>query len=102
MIRRPPRSTLFPYTTLFRSELWEREQSDVDFHGSGWDELHVAVDDQQPDRHGARLHSSHPVPSEADGCIGWNRSGGSVDVRSDLDDAGGQYARGGDGNVVDR
>src|SRR5256885_11801718 len=27
MIRRPPRSTLFPYTTLFRSDLarWERE-----------------------------------------------------------------------------
>src|SRR3989442_6443787 len=24
MIRRPPRSTLFPYTTLFRSELAER------------------------------------------------------------------------------
>src|SRR2546422_2076944 len=23
MIRRPPRSTLFPYTTLFRSLLWE-------------------------------------------------------------------------------
>src|SRR3712207_8295509 len=22
MIRRPPRSTLFPYTTLFRSEFW--------------------------------------------------------------------------------
>src|SRR3712207_7677426 len=22
MIRRPPRSTLFPYTTLFRSEAW--------------------------------------------------------------------------------
>src|SRR3989442_8922384 len=22
MIRRPPRSTLFPYTTLFRSDLW--------------------------------------------------------------------------------
>src|SRR2546430_12069918 len=22
MIRRPPRSTLFPYTTLFRSECW--------------------------------------------------------------------------------
>src|SRR3712207_7931926 len=22
MIRRPPRSTLFPYTTLFRSRLW--------------------------------------------------------------------------------
>src|SRR5690348_18184722 len=24
MIRRPPRSTLFPYTTLFRSEPWRR------------------------------------------------------------------------------
>src|SRR3712207_6965827 len=26
MIRRPPRSTLFPYTTLFRSELEDRER----------------------------------------------------------------------------
>src|SRR2546425_7482545 len=25
MIRRPPRSTLFPYTTLFRSDVWDRE-----------------------------------------------------------------------------
>src|SRR3712207_8841303 len=25
MIRRPPRSTLFPYTTLFRSLPWEEE-----------------------------------------------------------------------------
>src|SRR3712207_7890067 len=25
MIRRPPRSTLFPYTTLFRSELWRSD-----------------------------------------------------------------------------
>src|SRR2546430_13323925 len=25
MIRRPPRSTLFPYTTLFRSQHWLRE-----------------------------------------------------------------------------
>src|SRR5215203_2396597 len=25
MIRRPPRSTLFPYTTLFRSQDWKRE-----------------------------------------------------------------------------
>src|SRR5947208_11105112 len=24
MIRRPPRSTLFPYTTLFRSDQWKR------------------------------------------------------------------------------
>src|SRR2546427_1360725 len=25
MIRRPPRSTLFPYTTLFRSQLWRQQ-----------------------------------------------------------------------------
>src|SRR3712207_7407585 len=28
MIRRPPRSTLFPYTTLFRSELAEADVAD--------------------------------------------------------------------------
>src|SRR5256886_9652763 len=28
MIRRPPRSTLFPYTTLFRSEIAERKQTE--------------------------------------------------------------------------
>jgi len=28
MIRRPPRSTLFPYTTLFRSHLWPWQQVD--------------------------------------------------------------------------
>src|SRR2546428_3547933 len=27
MIRRPPRSTLFPYTTLFRSSVFQAEQS---------------------------------------------------------------------------
>src|SRR2546425_1244098 len=29
MIRRPPRSTLFPYTTLFRSQARERERSGI-------------------------------------------------------------------------
>src|SRR5256885_7247489 len=29
MIRRPPRSTLFPYTTLFRSRFTERRANDV-------------------------------------------------------------------------
>src|SRR5256885_17158877 len=39
MIRRPPRSTLFPYTTLFRSDLQKRRQQrvadapdDIQFH----------------------------------------------------------------------
>src|SRR3712207_7704187 len=29
MIRRPPRSTLFPYTTLFRSEYWSATQKNA-------------------------------------------------------------------------
>src|SRR3712207_9354262 len=29
MIRRPPRSTLFPYTTLFRSELEDKDNYDL-------------------------------------------------------------------------
>src|SRR3712207_7758910 len=33
MIRRPPRSTLFPYTTLFRSD-GDPEQRDVAHHGA--------------------------------------------------------------------
>src|SRR2546426_8520051 len=34
MIRRPPRSTLFPYTTLFRSEIWFSWPGDVMVLGS--------------------------------------------------------------------
>src|SRR2546429_7363268 len=33
MIRRPPRSTLFPYTTLFRSECERQESKPVDEQG---------------------------------------------------------------------
>src|SRR2546422_7320365 len=29
MIRRPPRSTLFPYTTLFRSRFYEQARADT-------------------------------------------------------------------------
>src|SRR3712207_7628653 len=36
MIRRPPRSTLFPYTTLFRSE---REPVEAGHHHVGQDEI---------------------------------------------------------------
>src|SRR2546429_4657873 len=31
MIRRPPRSTLFPYTTLFRSAVLDLTEDDFDF-----------------------------------------------------------------------
>src|SRR2546425_3597277 len=33
MIRRPPRSTLFPYTTLFRSVPWAKPVGDLHHHG---------------------------------------------------------------------
>src|SRR5437868_9568107 len=36
MIRRPPRSTLFPYTTLFRSERTEKEPRRSDSAGWQW------------------------------------------------------------------
>src|SRR3712207_7183895 len=56
MIRRPPRSTLFPYTTLFRSsppgaeleELWPRETDDE--HGCVSREVGDVVDEVQERR----------------------------------------------------
>src|SRR5256885_8715634 len=35
MIRRPPRSTLFPYTTLFRSRRWNRLVASIVIHVAG-------------------------------------------------------------------
>src|SRR3712207_8385602 len=47
MIRRPPRSTLFPYTTLFRSEAEapadQRAQLAVDARGGGASGRHQAL-----------------------------------------------------------
>src|SRR2546422_1980602 len=73
MIRRPPRSTLFPYTTLFRSDRVQRARADV------------AVDDAQRregerpevaaarsgggDRKSTRLNSSHGYISYAVFCL---------------------------------
>src|SRR3712207_7134970 len=40
MIRRPPRSTLFPYTTLFRSRettlVWDRESGEPVYNAIVW------------------------------------------------------------------
>src|SRR5438094_7293362 len=36
MIRRPPRSTLFPYTTLFRSDLWAGVSAGSVFADQTW------------------------------------------------------------------
>src|SRR3712207_8883972 len=43
MIRRPPRSTLFPYTTLFRSEEEERDEREEREVGDHRGEARAAV-----------------------------------------------------------
>src|SRR3712207_7250410 len=83
MIRRPPRSTLFPYTTLFRSgqnielELLEMEL-DADkaalrealmLQGrEGMNPLH-GTDAEKRDRKSTRLNSSHANISHAVFCL---------------------------------
>src|SRR5438132_6158700 len=67
MIRRPPRSTLFPYTTLFRS----RQISGIRWRGSadprGRAGRHRAAG--LGDRKSTRLNSSHTVISYAVFCL---------------------------------
>src|SRR5690348_17455251 len=83
MIRRPPRSTLFPYTTLFRSEVldWLADLRKVidEFPGR----VLLAEVDTSPekiaqfygeknhpiDRKSTRLNSSHPSISYAVFCL---------------------------------
>src|SRR3712207_8589705 len=96
MIRRPPRSTLFPYTTLFRSRVERRDlharregeerllapadEAD-DLHLAGAGELlgerergadrpaHAPGVQQQEDRKSTRLNSSHANTSYAVFCL---------------------------------
>src|SRR2546426_11930373 len=63
MIRRPPRSTLFPYTTLFRSEGQEAEGPVVRrarAHGPHRDEACGEGGPQQPFETGPRSHGIPP------------------------------------------
>src|SRR5437588_9687302 len=69
MIRRPPRSTLFPYTTLFRSAVAaDREKSAA--RGVQPDREHSRQNDEHgQDRKSTRLNSSHTVISYAVFCL---------------------------------
>src|SRR3712207_8547992 len=82
MIRRPPRSTLFPYTTLFRSPPEQvsggegRIDDDPvgDRDGQSDDLLHGGVDEDADrlaggDRKSTRLNSSHANISYAVFCL---------------------------------
>src|SRR5260221_10973393 len=62
MIRRPPRSTLFPYTTLFRSTDGARPQSPLPC-------ARAQQVDRRRDRKSTRLNSSHTVISYAVFCL---------------------------------
>src|SRR2546422_5366883 len=66
MIRRPPRSTLFPYTTLFRSRdaavIFARDARKLR-EGFGLRPAHIA------DRKSTRLNSSHGYISYAVFCL---------------------------------
>src|SRR5437667_1285783 len=72
MIRRPPRSTLFPYTTLFRSE-----DGDARLPCRGQQRLAVLVGEDgrlvhlqiEGDRKSTRLNSSHITISYAVFCL---------------------------------
>src|SRR2546428_1155383 len=82
MIRRPPRSTLFPYTTLFRS-LFFLSGGEIDQHGNL--NLITVGDHERPrvrfpggagaamlyyiDRKSTRLNSSHDQISYAVFCL---------------------------------
>src|SRR5690348_17647707 len=84
MLPLSPRSTLFPYTTLFRSEALARELGGVGVTGSNqsnedlarlvdetmarWGRIDVLVN-SAGDRKSTRLNSSHPSISYAVFCL---------------------------------
>src|SRR5438876_7429723 len=76
MIRRPPRSTLFPYTTLFRSYgAVERRQGEGVLSSQSFRCLrpvsagHPEGLARKKDRKSTRLNSSHPSISYAVFCL---------------------------------
>src|SRR3712207_8818937 len=76
MMRRPPRSTLFPYTTLFRS-FYVSQQPQVEgqrvtgqaLHRASEQWMELAQRQQQADRKSTRLNSSHANISYAVFCL---------------------------------
>src|SRR2546429_6996190 len=69
MIRRPPRSTLFPYTTLFRSAL-QQSRLTTTRHPSQWEKVACGpFSDSSSDRKSTRLNSSHGYISYAVFCL---------------------------------
>src|SRR5437870_7747793 len=64
VLRHPPRSTLFPYTTLFRSLGRYRQKQGPDFRPGAFHDALLAKD-----RKSTRLNSSHVAISYAVFCL---------------------------------
>src|SRR2546427_2491965 len=74
MIRRPPRSTLFPYTTLFRSVNFSHDGGrNKTFWFFSWEGFRLRTSQPftatVPDRKSTRLNSSHSQISYAVFCL---------------------------------
>src|SRR2546426_5325617 len=93
MIRRPPRSTLFPYTTLFRSAVRPRPavvgagaagavERQGRLHLRRVDRPAAAAVPQRADRKSTRLNSSHLVISYAVFCLKKKKKRNHVHRRS--------------------
>src|SRR3712207_7398168 len=90
MIRRPPRSTLFPYTTLFRSDVvnarrprdgqlaYTTVQTVIHRLAAPDKALLVALDTRVGDRKSTRLNSSHANISYAVFCLKKKKQSGSA------------------------
>src|SRR5256885_7901445 len=69
MIRRPPRSTLFPYTTLFRSVSRRTDHPPSERERAYSPGADLSSPGQARDRKSTRLNSSHLVISYAVFCL---------------------------------
>src|SRR5438270_5495635 len=90
MIRRPPRSTLFPYTTLFRSTrnhrlAAEEPLRDLAIHASAYFVRMIRL--VRVDRKSTRLNSSHSQISYAVFCLKKNTkdSNASINLGAECD-----------------
>src|SRR2546422_3096055 len=95
MIRRPPRSTLFPYTTLFRSMMRELDAHILDarFDAAVHVLLIIGAGDkffcagaEKLDRKSTRLNSSHGYISYAVFCLKKKKSNEERLLLLDVDD----------------
>src|SRR2546428_10055272 len=88
MIRRPPRSTLFPYTTLFRSKtLPALTRRSIPFRASTVPKrLAKRFGTVEADRKSTRLNSSHDQISYAVFCLKKKKKNIKGDVLMDHED----------------